>query len=65
MSNKTIKKFIFPLSDSLEIEINGKLIYSKKNLGEDPNIEEIVEITKWGHQASNMTAHNINKFKDF
>lgn len=36
--------------DSLEIEINGKLIYSKTNLGQEPDIDEIVEITKWGHR---------------
>ena len=37
--------------DSLEIEINGKLIFSRANLGRDPDIEEIVEITKWGHKV--------------
>jgi len=35
----------------LEIEINGKLIYSKTNLGREPDIDEIVEITKWGHRV--------------
>merc|ERR1711970_1417121 len=40
--------------DSLEIEINGKLIFSKTNLGQDPDIEEIVEITKWGHRGKSF-----------
>merc|ERR1711973_289686 len=42
------------LDDSLEIEINGKLIYSRSNLGKDPDIEEIVEITKWGHRGKSF-----------
>jgi len=40
--------------DSLEIEINGKLIYSKTNLGREPDIDEIVEITKWGHRGKSF-----------
>jgi len=40
--------------DSLEIEINGKLIFSRANLGRDPDIEEIVEITKWGHKGKSF-----------
>ena len=47
----SISKFSSLVPDSLEIEINGKLIYSKKNLGVDPDIDEIVEITKWGHRV--------------
>ena len=43
---------LLPIEDLLEIEINGKLIFSRANLGRDPDIEEIVEITKWGHRVS-------------
>ena len=37
--------------ESLEIWINGKLIFSRASLGEDPDIAEIVEITRWGHKV--------------
>ena len=51
MLRKIVLKILF-YSDSLEIEINGKLIFSRLNLGRDPDIDEIVEITKWGHKVA-------------
>ena len=48
----------------MEIDINGKLIYSRSQLGKDPDIEEIVEITKWGHKVDSYEAlitWNTNK----
>ena len=38
-------------SDSFEIQINGKLIFSKIQLGHFPDIPEMVEITKWGNKV--------------
>ena len=52
LTNSFISYKMFPIEDFLEIEINGKLIFSRVNLGQDPDIEEIVEITKWGHRVS-------------
>ena len=40
--------------DSYEIEINGKLIFSKHQLGEFPDNTEIVEISKWGHMGKSF-----------
>ena len=53
MLRKIVLKILF-YSDSLEIEINGKLIFSRLNLGRDPDIDEIVEITKWGHKVASV-----------
>merc|ERR1712013_425418 len=36
--------------DTFEVEINGKLIFSKRELGHYPERDEIVEITKRGAQ---------------
>ena len=40
---------MFP--DTFEVEINGKLIFSKRQLGHYPERDEIVEITKWGNKV--------------
>ena len=40
--------------DSYEIEINGKLIFSKHHLGEYPDNAEIVEISKWGNMGKSF-----------
>ena len=40
--------------DSYEIEINGKLIFSKHHLGEFPDNAEIVEISKWGNMGKSF-----------
>ena len=40
--------------DSYEIEINGKLIFSKHHLGEFPDNAEIVEISKWGNKGKSF-----------
>ena len=37
--------------DTFEVEINGKLIFSKRQLGHYPERDEIVEITKWGNKV--------------
>ena len=38
-------------SDAFEIQINGKLIFSKTQLGHFPDMAEMVEITKWGNKV--------------
>jgi len=40
--------------DALEIKINGKLMFSKKNLGTYPSPHEIAEIAKWGNQGKSF-----------
>merc|ERR1712130_597251 len=40
--------------DMFEVEINGKLIFSKKELGLYPDTEEILEITKWGNKGKSF-----------
>jgi len=45
------------LIESLEIWINGKLIFSRASLGEDPDIAEIVEITRWGHKVGTAASN--------
>lgn len=40
--------------DSFEIMINGKLIFSKTQLGHYPDLAEIVEITKWGNKGKSF-----------
>merc|ERR1719483_1678477 len=40
--------------DMFEVEINGKLIFSKKQLGLFPDTQEILEITKWGNQGKSF-----------
>lgn len=42
---------ILVFSDTFEVEINGKLIFSKRQLGHYPERDEIVEITKWGNKV--------------
>ena len=42
---------VFGFSDTFEVEINGKLIFSKRQLGHYPERDEIVEITKWGNKV--------------
>ena len=44
----------FPFQDSFEIEINGKLIFSRSQLGVWPDTAEIVEITKWGNKGKSF-----------
>ena len=39
------------LSDSFDIKINGRLIFSKAQLGHYPDFDEIVEISKWGNKV--------------
>ena len=58
MLRKIVLKILF-YSDSLEIEINGKLIFSRLNLGRDPDIDEIVEITKWGHKVASVCVTRV------
>eukprot|EP00088_Acartia_fossae_P052589 TRINITY_DN59469_c0_g1_i1.p1 TRINITY_DN59469_c0_g1~~TRINITY_DN59469_c0_g1_i1.p1 ORF type:complete len:154 (+),score=23.08 TRINITY_DN59469_c0_g1_i1:32-463(+) len=41
-------------SDSFEISMNDKLIYSKEHLGEYPDYEEIAEIIKWGNKGKSL-----------
>ena len=43
------RKLKFP--DAYEIDINGKLIFSRRQLGEYPDTAEIVEISKWGNKV--------------
>ena len=40
--------------DSYEIEINGKLIFSRTQLGVWPENAEIVEISKWGNKGKSF-----------
>merc|ERR1712210_322122 len=40
--------------DTFEVEINGKLIFSKRQLGHYPERDEIVEITKWGNKGKSF-----------
>ena len=42
---------VLGFSDTFEVEINGKLIFSKRQLGHYPERDEIVEITKWGNKV--------------
>ena len=50
MSSKIITFF----QDSYEIEINGKLIFSRHQLGVWPDNGEIVEISKWGNKGKSF-----------
>merc|ERR1711936_616029 len=47
-------EFVEGEDDSYEIEINGKLIFSKDHLGEFPDNAEIVEISKWGNMGKSF-----------
>merc|ERR1712227_259731 len=40
--------------DTFEVEINGKLIFSKRELGHYPERDEIVEITKCGNKGKSF-----------
>merc|ERR1711994_185458 len=40
--------------ETFEVEINGKLIFSKRELGHYPERDEIVEITKWGNKGKSF-----------
>merc|ERR1712107_958018 len=44
--------------DTFEVEINGKLIFSKRELGHYPERDEIVEITKWGNGDDGQEEHS-------
>ena len=47
-------RYVVCFLDSYEIEINGKLIFSKHHLGEYPDNAEIVEISKWGNMGKSF-----------
>lgn len=47
-------EFVVGDDDSFEIEINGKLIFSRSQLGVWPDTTEIVEITKWGNRGKSF-----------
>ena len=51
MQSASAKYSHLPLADTFEVEINGKLIFSKRELGHYPERDEIVEITKWGNKV--------------
>jgi len=40
--------------EDFEVEINGKLFFSKRQLGHYPVKDEIVEITKWGNKGKSF-----------
>jgi len=47
-------EFVVGEDDSFEIEINGKLIFSRHQLGVWPDNAEIVEISKWGNKGKSF-----------
>merc|ERR1712045_332412 len=47
-------EFVVGEDDSYEIDINGKLIFSRTQLGVWPDTAEIVEITKWGNKGKSF-----------
>ena len=57
---KTYFQHILVFSDTFEVEINGKLIFSKRQLGHYPERDEIVEITKWGNKV--QTRYSLSLF---
>ena len=45
---------ILRIPDCYEIQINGKLIFSRHQLGVWPDTAEIVEISKWGNKGKSF-----------
>lgn len=47
-------EFLVGEGDCYEIQINGKLIFSRHQLGVWPDTAEIVEISKWGNKGKSF-----------
>jgi len=47
-------EFVVGEDDAFDIMINGKLIFSKTQLGHYPDVGEMVEITKWGNKGKSF-----------